>query len=30
MEYSDFLIWKVVVIGIAAFFYGIWLGITGR
>jgi hypothetical protein len=30
MEFTDFMLWKAVVIIIAAAIYGFWKGITGR
>ena len=30
MEFSDYLIWKAVIIVIAAFIWGLYCGLTGR
>lgn len=30
MEFTDYLIIKAVVLVVAAFIYGVWVGITGR
>lgn len=30
MEFVDWMILKAVVIGVLAFFYGIWRGFTGQ
>jgi hypothetical protein len=30
MEFTDWLIWKAVALVVAAFFWGIYCGLTGR
>jgi hypothetical protein len=30
MDYIEFKLWKLAVIVLAAFLYGIWRGLTGR
>jgi len=30
MEITDYMLWKLIVLGVAAFLYGLWRGITGR
>jgi hypothetical protein len=30
MEFSDYLVWKVVIYGLGAFLFGLWRGLTGR
>jgi hypothetical protein len=30
MEFTDYMIAKLIVVVIAAFIYGIWRGLTGR
>lgn len=30
MEFTDFMWIKLILFGVGAFVYGVWLGITGR
>lgn len=30
VELTDYMLWKAVVVIVAAFFYGLWRGLTGR
>ncbi len=30
MEFTDYMLWKLVAVGVVAFFYGLWRGKNGK
>jgi hypothetical protein len=30
VEFTDYMLWKLIAFVVAAFIYGLWLGLSGR